>query len=115
MIRAPGTKRWAALPVPDDVDLRLKLLGVNLTWDGSQRGWMIVLPGVGNEHLGAYKIAAMDVMEHGWDHILAVLADTFTKSRYPGGWNGVVNVKTLPIPAASVIDEEAFNEQSKAS
>lgn len=110
MIRSPGTKRWAAMPIPEEIQLKLRLLGVTLLWDRGTSGWMMFM--YDNPEQGGYlgrSVDVHDVLKHGWDAVVSALADTLAKPAQPAGWRRTQQVDSVAIPAASVIDEEAFN------
>lgn len=97
MLRSPGSNRYCPEPVPEEVLLKLQLLGCKLIWE--MHHWAIYPEGVGQPL--AYVTRNDDL-----DWVLSVVADTIAKSRTPAGWTQTQQVDTMPIEAASCIAED---------
>ena len=97
MLRSPGSNRYCPEPVPEEVLLKLQLLGCVLIWEFHH--WVIYPEGAG--HPLAYIARNGD-----WDWMLSVVADTIAKPRTPAGWTQTQHVDTMPIEAASCIAED---------
>jgi len=88
--------------VPEDVWLRLRLLGLKAVWE--QIGWSIYPEGMGN---AICFVHGMDIID-GWDEAMEQLANKVCRNKRPIGWVNTQRVDTVPITAAAVIDEENF-------
>jgi hypothetical protein len=102
MLRSPGTKRHCVTPVPEEVLLKLQLLGMKLIWEVDH--WVVYSEGLGHPVLTMKSV--VDPEE--WDFWLGKLADVACRNRRPIGWTNTQRVDTMPIEAAAVIHEEAF-------
>lgn len=104
MLRSPGTKRRIAFSVPEEVELKLALLGVRLEWRPEFMAWQVIWSSGGK-----FIERLIDPYFTEWDSLLEDLADLITKLRYPIGWTNTQRVDTMAIEAASVIAED-FDE-----
>lgn len=103
MIHVPGTQRRCAMPVPEEVLLKLALLDIRLEWRADVFAWAIY-----RAHDGWDWSMFIDAHDPDWDAWLTMLADHVGKPTVPAGWQNTQRVDTMPIEAAAVINEEAF-------
>lgn len=106
MLRSPGSARVARPHVPEEIELKVALLGGKLEWSPALRAFAIGFPG--QPILGAtYNIGVIEA--RGWDRILSEIADALVKARVPvGHLSGLNKIEPVVIEAAAVIDEENF-------
>jgi hypothetical protein len=104
MIRSPGTKRRCPYPVPEEVLLKMGLLGLKLVWRNDAACWQVHWAD------GRQFLSVSLTMDPDWESVLTYVADTVSKSKFPSGWTATQHVDTMPIEAASIV-EENFNEQ----
>jgi hypothetical protein len=113
MIRSPGSKRYTAFPVPEEVQLKLGLLGIKLIWQRLPSRYVVALFARQAEDGSSGRfITLKDIFTHGWDAIVDHLADTAVRGTTPVGWNGHTIIEPIKIEAAAVIDEGKFNVES---
>lgn len=106
MLRSPGSGRLARPFVPEEIELKLALLGAKLEWLPPLRAFAVSFPG--QPILGAtYNVGVLEA--RGWDRMLSELADALVKARVPvGHLSGLSKIEPVVIEAAAVIDEENF-------
>lgn len=107
MLRSPGTKRCCARPVPDEILIKMALLGVEVRWI-AQDGTYVISP-IGHARMIA-TFGYVYIETYGWDEALGSVADSLIKSKHTIKWNDTVGVPTVKIDAAAVINEDAFRE-----
>jgi hypothetical protein len=112
MIRSPGTKRYCPDPIPEEVLLKLGLLGLHLHWSilgssfgsaGSSFGWRIF------REDGTEFSNLIIPRDPPWDEWMTWLADSVASQRYPHSWTKPEHVDTMAVDHASVIAEENFD------
>ena len=103
MLRSPGSNRFCPESVPEEVLLKLALLGVDLVWIGPRfLAWGVISQ---NSLLTlGLLISPFEASE--WDQTIAMIADRITQLRHPVGWTQTQHVDTMPIEAASCIAED---------
>lgn len=105
MLYSPGRKTRCVDQVPEEVLLKLSLLGMKLIWEHDH--WTAYCEGRGQPILEMQP----DVTPDEWDFWLAAIADIVCKNKIPPGWTNTQYVDTMPIEAAAVINEEAFRNE----
>ena len=101
-LRSPGSNRYCPEPVPEEVLLKLALLGVDLVWRQEFFAWA---PVYRNSMLTLdMLISPFEV--NAWDRTIAMIADRITQLRHPVGWTQTQHIDTMPIEAASCIAED---------
>ena len=101
-LRSPGSNRYCPEPVPEEVLLKLALLGVDLVWRHEFFAWAAAYQ---NSLLTLDMLISPDEAND-WDQIIAMIADRITQLRHPVGWTQTQHVDTMPIEAASCIAED---------
>ena len=101
-LRSPGSNRFCPESVPEEVLLKLALLGVDLVWRHEFLAWAAAYQ---NSMLTLDMLISPDEAND-WDQIIAMIADRITQLRHPVGWTQTQHVDTMPIEAASCIAED---------
>jgi hypothetical protein len=105
MLHSPGTKRRCVAAIPEEVLLKLSLLGVRLIWCQHLDAWQITRVADGFTWSQMIEDAEPD-----WDYFLSYIADHVCRQKTPPAWTNTQHVDTMPIEAAAVINEEAFRD-----
>jgi hypothetical protein len=108
LLRSPGSRRVAAISVPEDIALRLALLGVHWEWGNdidNQRGGFRF--SAGGQHIMTSPASTID--KYGWEDTAGALADIIARARgVPIGWMKTTQATMPRVDAAAVIEEDAF-------
>ena len=99
-LRSPGSNRYCPEPVPEEVLLKLALLGVDLVWRQDFFAWHLVYRN------SPATLGVMVSPGDDWEPILDTLADLISTRSHPVGWTQTQHVDTMPIEAASCIAED---------
>jgi hypothetical protein len=108
MLYSPGTKRRCAKAVPEEAQLKLALLGLIAVYQYEPWGF-----GVYQYPRSTFDSRPLLVVDDDsdWTQELTALANMVCKNKLPNGWGKTTQVDRIAVLAASVIDEENFNEQ----
>lgn len=107
MLRSPGSSRPARPFVPEEIELKLALLGARLQWEHGTRAFLVTFPGA--PVLGmAINGDAVETLDD-WSRVVSDIADRLVKARVPvGHLSKLSRIEPVVIEAAAVIEEENF-------
>ena len=100
--------------MPEEVALKLTLLGVSWEWGhdidpGHSRGGFRFY--AGGRHIQTSPVSS--ILQYGWGDTVSGIADYLARARgVPIGWNDTTKTTMPKVDAAAVIEEDAFREQS---